>query len=726
MADVKELSKKTIHTLKEEGVGATLRKVKHKICRLEKNNIGYVPEDLFKDVLFINGCDASVPHPARYRVTHQREQLEAYNFSTDQVFYLDLQLDQVRFYRTFIFFRCPYTDTIGEFIKTAKQLNKRVLFDIDDLVVDTKYTDTIKYLSTISKAEKDLYDDGVRRMGQTLCLCDAAITTTERLAEELGHYVPEVFINRNTASDEMYALSERAWRGEKKDVSTIDIGYFSGSLTHNDDFLLVLPALQKVMENNSKVRLHIVGELDLPEELLKVQSQIVVHPFVDWRELPELISKVDINIAPLEGGIFNESKSENKWVEAALVKVPTIASDVGAFARMIKHNETGILCDSVEEWEYQLNRLTQDESERERIANNAYTYCVENCITLYTGASLAKFIRKYTTENYVFLLPSLNISGGIRVAFEHMCMLKKKGFDILILNDNEDTSWCEFSGVKFPVLGKNINKFCGKMDHAVATMWTTLEFVQKYYNIEDRMYLVQGYETDLYPAGVHLRGLANRTYMPTREIHFLTISKWCQKWLKDKYGQDAVYAPNGLHLKEFKYVERTFENKIRILIEGDCAVDYKNIDEAFRVVELLDKDKYEIWYMSYNAEPKEWYRVDKFLHKIPYDKVHEVYEQCDILLKTSLLESFSYPPIEMMATGGYVVAVPNGGNIEYMINEENCLFYKQGDRESAVLAIERICKDKNLQIKLSKKGRETAESREWKKIEQDILKLYVR
>ena len=228
MADVKELSKKTIHTLKEEGVGATLRKVKHKICRLEKNNIGYVPEDLFKDVLFINGCDASVPHPARYRGTHQREQLEAYNFSTDQVFYLDLQLDQVRFYRTFIFFRCPYTDTIGEFIKTAKQLNKRVLFDIDDLVVDTKYTDTIKYLSTISKAEKDLYDDGVRRMGQTLCLCDAAITTTERLAEELGHYVPEVFINRNTASDEMYALSERAWRGEKKDVSTIDIGYFSG------------------------------------------------------------------------------------------------------------------------------------------------------------------------------------------------------------------------------------------------------------------------------------------------------------------------------------------------------------------------------------------------------------------------------------------------------------------------------------------------------------------
>ena len=36
------------------------------------------------------------------------------------------------------------------------------------------------------------------------------ITTTERLAEELSEYVPKVFINRNTASEEMLELSEKA------------------------------------------------------------------------------------------------------------------------------------------------------------------------------------------------------------------------------------------------------------------------------------------------------------------------------------------------------------------------------------------------------------------------------------------------------------------------------------------------------------------------------------
>ena len=55
-----------------------------------------------------------------------------------------------------------------------------------------------------------------------------------------------------------------------------------------------------------------------------------------------LLHQLDINLAPLEESLFNEAKSENKWMEAALVKVPTIASNVGAF-KVINNNEDGIL-----------------------------------------------------------------------------------------------------------------------------------------------------------------------------------------------------------------------------------------------------------------------------------------------------------------------------------------------------------------------------------------------
>ena len=723
MADIRELTAKTLHTLKEEGIISVGRKAKSYVHTAR--TVGRDAKDrVYKDVLFINGCDESVPHPARYRVTHQREQLAANNISTGEVYYVNLQLDQVRYYRTFVFFRCPYTDMIGEFIKLAKKLNKKVLFDIDDLVVDTKYTDTIKYLDSMSKEERALYDDGVMRMGRTLKLCDAAITTTERLAEELGHYVPEVFINRNTASEEMCALSKEALKNKTRKDDHVGIGYFSGSLTHNDDFELVLPALTKVMEKYPQVQLHVVGELDLPETLQQYKARVVSHPFVDWKKLPSLIAEVDINLAPLEQSIFNEAKSENKWVEAALVKVPTVASNVGAFQRMIVSGKTGILCDTEEEWVEQLSRLVEDKKERDRIAENAHRYCTKKCVTVYTGFPLVKFIKKYTTPNIAFILPSLNISGGIMVALWHAVMLQDAGMDVTLFNVDNSIQWCTFKEHQIPVMSQDLRLVEGRIDKAVATMWTTVAFLENYQNIEKRYYLVQNFETDFYEPGVPLRVFANQSYIPKVPIQYLTISKWCEEWLRDDYEQIARYAPNGIEKANFLHHKREMNGKIRILIEGDCGVEYKNVDESFKITNELDKEKYEIWYMSYNAEPKDWYRVDKFLHKVPFDQVADVYNQCDILLKTSYLESFSYPPLEMMATGGYAVVVPNDGNKEYLVDGENCLLYPLGKIEKGIAAIERICTDKGLQEHLYECGIKTAQSRDWESIRKEIVALY--
>lgn len=723
MADIRELTAKTLHTLKEEGIISVGRKAKSYVHTAR--TVGRDAKDrVYKDVLFINGCDESVPHPARYRVTHQREQLAANNISTGEVYYVNLQLDQVRYYRTFVFFRCPYTDMIGEFIKLAKKLNKRVLFDIDDLVVDTKYTDTIKYLDSMSKEERALYDDGVMRMGRTLKLCDAAITTTERLAEELGHYVPEVFINRNTASEEMCALSKEALKNKTRKDDHVGIGYFSGSLTHNDDFELVLPALTKVMEKYPQVQLHVVGELDLPEALQQYKARVVSHPFVDWKKLPSLIAEVDINLAPLEQSIFNEAKSENKWVEAALVKVPTVASNVGAFQRMIVSGKAGILCDTEEEWVEQLSRLVEDKKERDRIAENAHRYCTKKCVTVYTGFPLVKFIKKYTTPNIAFILPSLNISGGIMVALWHAVMLQDAGMDVTLFNVDNSIQWCTFKEHQIPVMSQDLRLVEGRIDKAVATMWTTVAFLENYQNIEKRYYLVQNFETDFYEPGVPLRVFANQSYIPKVPIQYLTISKWCEEWLRDDYEQIARYAPNGIEKENFPHHKREMNGKIRILIEGDCGVEYKNVDESFKITNELDKEKYEIWYMSYNAEPKDWYRVDKFLHKVPFDQVADVYNQCDILLKTSYLESFSYPPLEMMATGGYAVVVPNDGNKEYLVDGENCLLYPLGKIEKGIAAIERICTDKGLQEHLYECGIKTAQSRDWESIRKEIVALY--
>ena len=732
MESVVSLGKKTLKALKSNGIKGTAEKTISYIqtAKIRAEQEKYVGK-IYKDVLFINGCDyTALPHPPRYRVQHQMEQLKANNLDCDENFYMHLDINQVRNYRVFVIFRCPYTEEMGKFVKLAKKLNKTVIYDIDDLVIHTKYTDTIKYLDTMSKEAREGYDQGVRDMQKLMCMCDAVVTTTEGLAKELENYVPEVYINRNTASEKMLELSEKAYRQKKaekirRENNVVKMGYFSGSITHNDDFILIKPAIEKIMKKYSQVELHIVGILDIPEEFKEFKERVIAHPFMEWKDLPLLIAEMDINLAPIEESVFNEAKSENKWVEAALVRVPTIASNVGAFRKMIENGKTGVLCESEVEWYTELEKMVLDSKWRIKLGENAYRYCSKKCVTLYTGFQYTKFIKSKRNSNIAMILPSLNISGGIMVAFEHCKVLRECGYDVTIINDDIDSrKWCEFSGIKFPVLASREYIFTGRFDKAVATMWSTVKFLENYTNIGKRYYLVQNYETNFYEPNNPLRIEANQKYSPKVNVEFLTISKWCKEWLKEEYDQESRYLPNGIHTENYKPRKRMFDGKIRVLIEGDCGVYYKNVDESFKITNQLDRDKFEIWYLSYNGEPKEWYKVDKFMHKIPFEKVSDVYRQCDILLKTSFLESFSYPPLEMMATGGYTVVVPNGGNKEYLIDGENCLLYPHGEIEKGIEAIYRICEDEMLRDKLYEGGQKTAQVREWKNLRDEILTFY--
>lgn len=751
MVNLKELLDKSSYSIRNEGLNTFVKKSKSYVIRhikREKPKYSVSPDSTYMDVLFINGC--FLPHPSRYRVSHQREQLLAANMVSNEVFYEELTLDLVKNYRAFIFFRCPFTETIGQFIKLAKELNKIVIYDIDDLVIDTKYTDNIKFLNTLSEEDKKAYDDGVRRMQKTLLLCDAAITTTERLAKELKNYVDDVFINRNTASDRMVQLSENAIYNrdvlpfvdkksmkknekqlQKKWIDNIEVrrgktrlGYFSGSITHNDDFNMILPVIIKVLKKYPNVELYVVGELEIPDSLLPYKEQIKATPFMDWQKLPELIASVDINLVPLENSIFNEAKSENKWVEASLVKVVTLASNVGALGQMIEHDITGLLCNDNDDWFKYLELLICDKDLRKEIAERAYDYVYHNCTTIYTSYPIRKYIASKMKPNIAFIFPSLQISGGILVLLKHCEILREAGYDVLIINDGIGQKPITHNEIQIPVISRNETQIHGSFDKMVASLWSTVTFMELYPNIKERYYMVQGFETDFSKPGEFFRFRANQTYNACFPLQYLTISLWCKKWLLEKYDRDARYVPNGIEMNRYRPNKRDFNKKIRILVEGNSDDSFKNVDESFQIIDRLDESKYEIWYMSYQGKPKENYRVDKFLHRVKHEEVSKVYSSCHILIKSSILESFSYPPLEMMATGGYCVVTPNDGNVEYLKDGENCLFYERGNIDEAVRVIEKICSDAVLREKLYDNGIQTVMSRDWSLIKNDVLELY--
>ncbi len=719
MSEIVENIKKAALVLKDEGVTSVIKHVNHYIKAKQE---GKLDSDACKDILFINGCDTqSLPHPYRYRVSNQKEQLETNGYTCDEIFYKNINLDLVYRYRAFIIFRCVHTDKMEEFIQLAQSFHKPVFYDIDDLVFDTKYTDTIEYVKTMEASKKEVYDNDVKRYGQLMSLCDACITTTSALAREMEKTGKQVIINRNATSLEVMSLSNKV---TKRKDEFIHIGYFSGSITHNADFEMILPVIVDILSQYSKVRLHICGELSIPVSLDAYKEQIEVHPFMDYKELPNLIGQMDINLAPLTSTIFNEAKSEIKWMEASLVKVVTVASNFGAFKECIEHEKTGYLCSSLEEWKNTISFLIENATIRNQVANQAYQTCKANYVTIYNGMNLISDLEQFLPKSVCFVVVKVDISGGILVALRHASMLQDAGYDVSILSLYDDKKTCEFLGHTFPVLPIEKGKLKQSFDVGVATMWSTVSLMEEIPNIKNKYYLVQNFETDYYDFDNPLKIRSNQSYNVKSNVQYVTVSKWCQNWLKDVYRKDAKHIYNGIETKDFYSSQRDWSGKIRILIEGDCQASHKNVDESFKITNELDKSKYEVWYMSYNAVPKDWYQVDKFLHKVPYKEVPDVYRQCHILLKTSLLESFSYPPLEMMATGGCVVALANDGNVEYLKDGINCLFYPKGNIEKGIESIQRIVEDEALRDSLLKNGKETVSERDWKNIRQMVIDTY--
>ncbi|PMR65931.1 glycosyl transferase [Streptococcus intermedius] len=329
-------------------------------------------------ILIIDGVENIIPQCTRYRVLNKAEQLRKNGFSVKVVNASEFQVSQAQYASHIIIYRASWSIQLQLLCDLAKSENKPVYFDIDDLVFDTVYTDQLSYTQGLSEKEKGNYDAGVRNYGKMLAACDGAITSTNQLKEELLKYQDTVLLNRNLASSELMEVSSCFIKDYNQQSQQVKIGYFSGSISHNENFELIKPALKKLLEAYPFIELHIVGHLDIPTDMKVYEQQIIVHDYVDWKTLPQLISQVDINLAPLVDSIFNRAKSEIKWLEAAMVKVPTIASDIGAFADMVIDGQTGLLAKE-DEWKEKLDSLIFSAELRQKLAENAYHFVLENC-----------------------------------------------------------------------------------------------------------------------------------------------------------------------------------------------------------------------------------------------------------------------------------------------------------------------------------------------------------
>lgn len=360
------------------------------------------------DILFISG---GVGDSALYRTTHVAEELGVNGFKCSITVQDNPFLQKyINRFSVFIFHRTLFTDRVEFLIDEIKKQGKTIIFDTDDLVYDPQYLKHMDYYQKMNALERKLYENGVG--GEILRddYVEVATTTTSFLAEKLSAEGKMVFIvpNKLSVQDVQYAedtlKKKDILKGTLKDTHStqrIRLGYFSGTISHNKDFATITDALLHIMEKYENVELLLVGPLDIESELVqKFGERIVQLPYVPRKKHFANIAQCDINLSPLEyDNPFCEAKSELKFFEAGIVKVPTVAVANQTYCEAIENGVDGFTAYGTDEWIEKLSQLIEDKDLREQMGEKAYhkskeKYTTQNAHNAEYGAYLKNKIEK--------------------------------------------------------------------------------------------------------------------------------------------------------------------------------------------------------------------------------------------------------------------------------------------------------------------------------------------
>jgi glycosyltransferase involved in cell wall biosynthesis len=157
---------------------------------------------------------------------------------------------------------------------------------------------------------------------------------------------------------------------------------WQGSATHHEDLWPLNDAIGRVAAKYPETTWIFWGapykwaEKNIPADRVKIL------PWVHHEAYTTRLSTInhDINLAPLQPHIFNQSRSAIKWYESSCICKPaaTLAQNTGAYQDEMEDGVTGLLFNNPEEFEQKLGALIEDAKLRQTLSSNAKDWCRTN------------------------------------------------------------------------------------------------------------------------------------------------------------------------------------------------------------------------------------------------------------------------------------------------------------------------------------------------------------
>jgi len=473
------------------------------------------------DVLFIDGTRWSVS--TRYRILNVADGLRELGYTTLLARTDETSAETIKSIRArvIVFFRAPYDDVNSDLLSHFRTKGARIVFDIDDLVFDENIVSRVDGVRFLTTEMMDQYLVGVEAYRRLMLDADHVTASTPFLAQYIeSKYGCSTSVVRNTIGKGYLDTNKLFDWPRQGDLKQFIIGYYSGSKTHQNDFMVAAPAIIRFMHQHTNVILRVVGKIDLDEfeDLQSLRGRIIEIGMMQYYEMINDITNCDVIIAPLViGDPYCESKSELKFFEAALKSRPCICSSTEVFQAASKAGVLAKLAKTEQEWFNSLTELLNSPAERRSLAKMAHAFCLDTYSYKRAGEDAAKAYFGHPCEMALpapisrapvrgkgksigVLVPDIIVgAGGHRKILGFCKFLADNGFRVTLYVDSQlhptkirhiiTEHYYEF---ECEII--NLRGVIGVHDVVICTHWTTAYNMSASLDRDRTIYFIQDYE----------------------------------------------------------------------------------------------------------------------------------------------------------------------------------------------------------------------------------------
>jgi len=349
-----------------------------------------------------------------------------------------------------------------------------------------------------------------------------------------------------------------------------------------------------------------------------------------------------------------------------------------------------------------------------------------------------------------FILPNVEISGGVKAVFEFANNLHDRGHNVCVLypmvltlpgakqtiieltmrinaggykcKQNIQIDWFDLKAdlIKVPTLAE---RHIPDADIVVATWWATAYSVSRYSNCKGaKFYLAQHYE--IWGGPVEK---VNNSYK--LGLRIIVNSTWLKNILQDKLKVEVedliLHSPD---LDQFYPEEKKMIGETTRILMPFRNIEWKGAQDGIKAFEIVRGKNYNVQLVMFGpASDKKVPSYVEFHEKAYKDKLREIYNSCDIFVFPSHVEGFGMPPMEAMLCKCAVVTTNVGAVPDYAIHGKTAMFCPPKAPEQLAENIIMLLVDPDLRKRIADAGyKHVVQNFSWDNATTSLEKLFER